>query len=988
MNGVACKILLDSGATCTLVRKSLCNGRVFGQKLRLRTANGSWMETLGSRMATIGVGSRCSRVRVHVVDQLAHDCILGIDGLRTLEITLQFSNLKGCSMEMNENVVKEVAEVEAPLDFDIGEETTPEQKQELKLLLAEFEDVFRDFKPGVAKSVKHRIDTAGAEPVFARPHRMPLLKHEIVEKHIKEMLDAGVIQPSSSPYSSPVVLVRKKDNTDRFCVDYSNLNSVTKKDKFPIPRIDYLLDKVKGAKFFTSLDVKSGYWHVPMAEEDMEKTAFSTMDGHFEFRVMPFGLTNAPATFQRFMTTVINGIKFTIVYIDDILVYSELWEDHLKSLREVLQRCRDYNITLKLSKCHFLRPEVRFLGHVINRDGQNVDPEKSRVIEQYPIPKSICELRRYLGMANHYRRFVDHFAQKAAPLYRLLQKGHRWQWTQSEHSAFCEIRDALVRPPVLVYPDSSLDYKLYTDASDEGMGAVLQQDVHGEERVIGYASQRFTSKERKWSTIEQEAAAVIWAIKHFHVYLHGARYKIISDHAPLKWLFKRNNATGRLGRWQAQLLEAEGLDGIEHIRGVDNVVADALSRVPSDEPCRNGEIQVLSDENREYSVSEIRRLQDEDAEKARIQSLKLIDGVWKHEHRVYIPQCIRDRILSDYHGEYGVHFGVQKTYDLMRQIFYWPNMDQSIRNFISNCDICKVSKSVKLESAPLQGLPSVERPFQLIALDFAGPFPTSETGNRYILVVVDHFSRFLKVFPVPCNNGKEAACCLLKTIYEEGVPEKVLTDQGTHFTGSDFQEVLKRFKVKHVRTSPYHPQTDGLAERQMRTIKELLRCKLLSGKPVQWDESLPEIVSEINFSIHRTLGKSPFEVARGRSGTVSGIPWLQFAAKPKQTEEKWSRIQERNEEAAQERRKLRGGTLRIFEKDQYVWLKSPEMKSGLKPKYTGPFRIIERTSPVNYMIDRNGANVVVHVDRLLQARNPNSLRLGLLPNLRGRPRLG
>ena len=450
----------------------------------------------------------------------------------------------------------------------------------LNSLLDHYSDVFASSSKELGRTaiVKHEIDTGDARPIKQPPYRVSQSQRAEIEKQIDTMLEQEVIRVSSSPWSSPVVLVKKKDGTIRFCVDYRELNAVTRKDSYPLPRIDDALDALSGAKYFTTLDFQSGYHQVAMDTNSIEKTAFISHAGLYEYNVMSFGLTNAPPTFQRLMHCMLHGLdwKICLVYIDDVIVFSSTFEEHLVRLAAVFDRLREANLKLKPSKCHFACASVNFLGFVVTAEGILPDSDKIDAVKTFPAPTSVTEVRSFLGLCNYYRRFVKDFAKIASPLNRLTKKSVPFLWDESCQHAFQEMKTRLCSPPILAYPDFSQPFHLQTDASQHAIGYILGQIIANKETVVSYGGRELNLAESRYSTTECEALAVVDGIKRYQPYLCGRKFYVHSDHGSLTWLMKVKDPTGRLARWALQLQQYEF--EIIHRPGIQNGAADALSR--------------------------------------------------------------------------------------------------------------------------------------------------------------------------------------------------------------------------------------------------------------------------------------------------------------------------------------------------------------------------------------------------------------------------
>ncbi|HEY1644970.1 MAG TPA: reverse transcriptase domain-containing protein, partial [Candidatus Saccharimonadales bacterium] len=465
---------------------------------------------------------------------------------------------------------------------DESNSLTIEEKKKLKEFLWQNCDVFakNPKAPETTYMVSHRIDTGNHAPIFEKLRRVSPAEQQLQEEQRIQMQENGIVVPSKGPWSSNLVLVQKSDKTVRVCVDYRRLNAITKADKYPLPRIDDTLNSLGKAVYYTTLDLASGYWQIPMHPEDREKTAFSTRHGHWEFVVMPFGLINAPATFQRTMDILLAGLTyiFVLVYLDDIIIFSPTFESHLQHLSAVFARLREGGFSLKASKCHFACKKVKYLGFVVSAEGIRADPAKIEVLKVYPPPRDLKGVRSFLGFAGYYRILIETLAHDAAPLYKLSSKDTAFKWTEVEQRAFDKIRNKLISDPIVALPDFTKPFIIYADASLSGLGAVLSQKIDGVERVIAYASKTLNPAQRRYATTERECLAVKYACQHFRSYIWGTRFTIVTDHAALKWLINHKDSSSRLMRWALFLQEYDF--EIIHRSGASHANADALSRLP------------------------------------------------------------------------------------------------------------------------------------------------------------------------------------------------------------------------------------------------------------------------------------------------------------------------------------------------------------------------------------------------------------------------
>ena len=603
-------------------------------------------------------------------------------------------------------------------------------------IVKEFSDVFPEELPGLPpkRDVEFCIDLEpGTHPISKTPYRMAPVELQELKTQLQELLDAGFIRPSSSPWGAPVLFVRKKDGSLRLCIDYRELNHVTIKNRYPIPRIDDLFDQLQGAIYFSKVDLRSGYHQLRVKAEDVAKTAFRTRYGHYEFLVMPFGLTNAPAAFMDMMNRVFKEYldQFVVVFIDDILIYSKSREDHEVHLRLILQRLRENKLYAKLKKCDFWMEKVAFLGHVVSKDGICVDPAKVEAILNWEQPKTVTEVRSFLGLAGYYRRFVEGFSRIATPLTQLTRKNTKFEWNEQCEKSFQEFKKRLVSAPVLTIPSRSGGFVIYSDASGKGLGCVLMQNG----KVIAYASRQLKDYEKNYPTHDLELAAVVFALKIWRHYLYGEKCDIFTDHKSLKYFFTQKELNMRQRRWLELLKDYDHT--IQYHPGKANVVADALSRksyantsaiITTQEhiihdlqkmeievslPARIAHIRVKS-----TLIDRIKAAQTTDPELMNMMK-KVQEGVIPEAHidkagvlRVNSRLCVPNNpelkhdIMTEAHcTPFAIHPGSTKMYRDLRQTFWWNNMKREIAKFVEKCLTCqRVKAEHQVPKGPLQPL--------------------------------------------------------------------------------------------------------------------------------------------------------------------------------------------------------------------------------------------------------------------------------------------
>jgi len=814
-----------------------------------------------------------------VVNVLQHEMLLGTDFLSECDGVIEYNErmITLCGLRHPWVGVggAVVAEVTGSMNVEFWKKECPE------VFPVEGEKLRAT---GVVEMV---IDTGTAHPINQRAYRIPLAKQAVVERELSAMLEEGIIEPSCSPWASPLTMVPKKDGSVRICGDYRKLNAVTRKDAYPLPRIQDIFDQLSGAKIFTTLDLKSGYWQVRMDEASKAKTAISTHRGLFQFTRMQFGLTNAPAVFQRMMNAILAEQlgRFCLIYLDDIVIYSSDEATHHENVKEVLSVLGRYGLTIKESKCHFGVEEVKLLGFVVCQDGLKADPEKVAAIRDMAAPTSKQEVRRLLGSANYYRQLMPNYADVVAPISALTRKHSAFIWSEECQKAWTELKQLLLDCVILQFPDPTKPYKLYTDASDYSMGAILvQEDENGIARPVHLISGRFTASQLNYPTVEKEAYALIYALVKLRPYLYGASVKIYTDHAPLRCLFTKEIKNTRIQRWAVLL--AEYAAPILYMKGEDNTWADMLSRLrpklEAVEPEEMLAFDVCVSEERVpfeyYGIDEVVTLEGQ----KEMPEYKLgvegtddyvIEGdllyslrapLNKPEYpRLILPPVYRQSVIDRAHVDVG-HMAQAKTLARVQEHFRWTGMAKDVWKCVSSCVACQVNRTKRDAPRPT-AMPLPTAPGLFVAADMTGPFPMSEKGNRYLLSIIDHCTGWVEVKPLPDKSAKGIFDFVFgEYIPRFSAPEVFLTDNGAEFKNKLLLDGLKSAGVEVRHSTPYHPQSNGMIERYHRTIKDMIR-KLVNNCAGEWEGALGDAILAHRTVCSVSTGFSPFYLTYGRN---------------------------------------------------------------------------------------------------------------------------
>ena len=898
-NGKQVHILIDSGSTHNFVnsnfaRKLECHS-IIAPPFQVQVANGEALRCTAVYQTAVEIQGYQFTTHLFALDLQGSDAVLGMQWLRSLgrvlhdweNLTMDFTmagqhyHLSGIPHKQLEHsslhsMHKLLATgVDAFLMQLVATPTSSstthlshERATELDQLLVQYQSVFQvpqALPP--TRAHDHRINLEpGTGAINVRPYRYPHIQKTEIERAVKEMLSTGIIRPSFSPFSSPVLLVKKKDGSWRFCVDYRALNQATIKDRYPIPVIDELLDELHGAAFFTKLDLKSGYHQIRVQPADVPKTAFRTHDGPYEFLVMPFGLTNAPATFQSLMNDIFRPTlrQYVLVFFYDILVYSKTWGEHMHHLTHVFDQLLGNQLFVNKTKCLIGQQEVDYLGHIISPAGVSADPTKITSMTNWPTPRTTTALRGFLGLTGYYRKFVRNYGSIAAPLTKLLTK-NGFKWSDSAEAAFHQLKTAMVQAPVLSLPDFNKLFVVEADASGYGLGAVLMQEHH----PIAFYSKAISVRALGRSTYEKELMAIVHSVLHWRNYLLGRKFQIRTDHRSLKYLLEQRITTMDQQRWIVKLM---GYDyEILYRPGIDNKAADALSRV-------HGELAALSSPQHSW-LTEIHKEGRTHPEMLKLKAalsrsdktasrFTLRDDLLWFQNRLVLPASsqFKTHLIREFHDTpVGGHSGVLRTYKRIAASFYWAGMKRDIHDYIRKCDVCQRNKYETMSPAGLlQPLPIPSQIWEDISMDFIDGLPNS-CGFTVILVVVDRLSKYGHFLPLKHPyTAKSVAEIFIKEVSRlHGMPRSIVSDRDKVFTSQFWAEYFRLQGSELRMSSAYHPQTDGQTESLNKCLETYLRC-FVSHKQKQWSLWLHWAEYWYNTSYQTSTRMTPFEAVYGR----------------------------------------------------------------------------------------------------------------------------
>lgn len=956
LNGLKWNALIDTGSDVSIVKQN-----IFDQiqpKPTLRSVNiklsgvgnGSFV-TLGAADLSVIIDSALYKIEMFVVrkEDTQSDIIIGNNFLANHKVVIE----KG--------VVSIYKPEQEMYNINI-EDNTPVWPSEVQTLIS-------NYKPSdtVVTEIQTEIILKDDSRVYHNPRRLAPSEKSIVDKQIDSWLQDGIISVSSSEYASPILLTRKKDGSMRLCVDYRKLNRIIIKERFPFPNMEEQLDKLQEGRYFSTLDLENGFFHVPVEKGSRKYTAFCCHKGIFEFNKTPFGLCNSPSSFQRFICDVFRELIYDnkiIIYVDDIIIQSETKEEGIERLKNVLDISARSGLKFKWKKCQFLTENVEYLGFIVQKGTIQPTEDKLKAVSKYPLPVNVKQIQSFLGLTGYFRKFIEGYASIAAPLSNLLQKDNIFYMGPREIRAFEELKLKLINPPLLHLFNPNLHTELHTDASKDGYGAILLQrcSESNELHPTYFYSKKTTTHERNYTSFEQEVLAIINSLKKLRVYVINRPFHIITDCKAFTQTMEKKDVSSRVARWAIELQEYEYT--IEHRSGTKMRHVDALSRAP----IQINTISALLQQAQEGSeqIQDLRKQIEENRAPEYCIANGLVYKIHQGRQLLVITENIAENIIQQCHEENG-HFGFEKISRILKQQYHCNNFDSLIKKSINNCMICMISERKKgKKEGFLHPIHKEDQPLQTYHVDHLGPMTETDKQYRYIFGVTDAFSKFSWLYATKTVNSAEVIKCLEVQQNVFGSPRRIVSDHGSAFTSALFNDYCEENEIEHVKTTVGVPRGNGQIERLNTSIISVL-TKLCVDSPHKWYKHLPTLQTALNGTYHRAIGQTPFEVLTGvkmRSKSNINViellneeALLSFNADRDDIREKArheiAKIQKEN--ITQHNKNCK--TPHLYKVGDLVFIKRTQFGSGLKikPNFLGPYRVTHLNRNDRYRVEKVGS---------------------------------
>lgn len=958
--------LVDTGADVSVIPPNYTDcSNTQNLGIKIFAANGSQIRTFGTKKLNLDLGLRRNFLWNFIIADVSKP-ILGSDFLKHYHL---LPDLKSKSMIDGTTLLHVLGKVLHSSSIEI--KVLAQDDSKYNMLLLKYPDIYQSKAlPGIKSkhNVYHHIETTG-QPVYAKARRLNPNRLNIAKKDFEYLLQCGIIRPSKSNWSNPLHMVPKKNGEWRCVGDYRFLNKVTVPDRYPIPFITDTNVNIAGCTVFSKLDLVRAFYQIPVYPDDVPKTAVITPFGLYEFLKMPFGLRNAAQSFQRLMDEVLRGLPFVFVYIDDVLIFSKSAAEHIEHLKIVFERFQDYGIVINQEKCCFGKNKIDFLGFEISSDGLRPTESKIDAVQNFPKPKTIKDLRRFLAMLNFYRRFLPKAAMEQAPLNQLLKKSVKNDkrpvpWSEESEEAFKKCKSSLSNSTLLFHPICDAELEIKVDASDFAIGAVLEQKICNVVQPLAFFTKKLSETEKRYSTYDRELLAIYSAIKYFRDLIEGREISVHTDHKPLIFAFSQKPEKASPRQLRQLNFIAQFTTNFVHIKGSDNVVADAFSRIES--------ISLLDYDELSKLQKVDTQLKDLLNKKTSLQlqlisipgtKTKIFCDVSKTIPRPYIPKDMRKSVFNGLHNL--SHPGRKVSIKLVSERYVWPFMRKDCSNWTKNCQACQKSKVSRHNKSSIGQFPLVTRRFAEIHIDIVGPLPPSN-GQRYLLTCVDRFSRWMEAFPMS-NSTSDTICETFMNgwVSRFGSPDIIHTDRGRQFTSNNFRCLTQFLGSKIKFSTSYHPQSNGLVERFHRTLKAAISCQEES----QWTKVLPLILLGLRSSIKYSLNYSPAEMIYGETLHLPG----QFFNESKSQvnandfvshlQTVMSRIKPL---PSSNNSKPIVFVNKNLQQSSHVWIRNDNVMKPLQQKFHGPYQVLKKFDKY-YTLKIGNKNDNVSIDRLKPA---------------------
>ena len=975
--------LIDTGSPYSLIRKSRipANSRVLSTNHTCTGLNSSTIEVTGVISVNLSCSGITSDVDLLVVadNTMNIDILLGRDYMNqnkvcyvkldwgTTEYPSEMCPVKEEAADAFENMnIEEI--VSALTDeyvLDVGDD--PETCSRYKDVNSTYNQYYKNYVRPSKPKVEHEIEVKFKkfEDYYSNPQRFSVYEKQELRKMIQEYLDAGVIKESESPHTSRIVLTKKKNGSLRMCVDFRKLNKLVIRDHFPIPNIEDQLSKLHGKKYFSGLDMKSGFHHVKIHPDSTKYFAFVTDEGVYEFVRMPFGYCNAPEAFVRYMSKVLKPLidaGEVIVFFDDILVATDSLEKHLIVLEKLFTVLAENHVELNLEKCTFLKTKIKYLGYEVSENSIQPSDEHIRSIQSIPPPENQSQLHRFMGLVGYFRKFIKGFSQIADPLYYLLKKDSTFEFGDRQLSAFNKLKEIMVTKPVLTIYSPHAETELHTDASSSGFGGILlQRGEDSKMHPVMYYSRRATEPESRLHSFELETLAIIYSLQRFKPYVHGVHFKIVTDCQALQLTLNKKDINPKIGRW-ALYIDQFDCEMI-HRSGEKMKHVDALSRLYIHSVHKEKAISNLYEESlyvAQIGDERIKTMKQE-IEKGKHDGYCVMDNlVYKEQngnYLLYIPESMEQSLMYQFHDFQG-HFGRDKVLSAMKKYYWFPNMKSKIEKHISTCLMCLSfnPKPFKFDGY-LQLVDKPSQPWEVVHIDHLGPLELTKGKNQHVLAVCDAFTKFIKLYATKTTNTKEVMKHMKSYFMTYSTPKVIISDRGTAFQAKDFNKFSETHSFQHVMVATACPQANGQIERYNKTLVPLL-AKLVETSGENWDNVLNEAEYLLNNSFNKAIDAIPAEVLFGvkqnRSIDNRICTYAQELSDKnnRNLEEIRLKVKETNLQNQKYNREYRNRKCKVqtvYEEGDHVLIRTTPIageSNKLKPRYKGPYL-------VSKVLDRN-----------------------------------